>query len=230
MHKNGCGRIVQTPTGMAAGRVVFIKPGEINEIQLDFLKELENIGAANAATALAGMLNRPIDIRVPKAWFCSLEDMGTLLGDAEQIMTGSLVEMSGDITGAILFVQPLEDSIAMSDMLIEMLGVENDKNIPFPSDLQHSALMEIANILCCSYINAIASLTDLYINSSVPGLVIDMAGALMNLPAVMYGASGDTILMLETVLVDFDKYVSGRFFLMPDIESQTLMMRKMGLL
>ncbi|HWR22105.1 MAG TPA: chemotaxis protein CheC, partial [Feifaniaceae bacterium] len=207
-----------------------IKPGEMNEIQLDFLKELENIGAANAATALAGMLNRPIDIRVPNAWFCSIEGMGTLLGDAEQIMTGSLVEMSGDITGAILFVQPLEDSIVMSDMLVEMLGVENDKSIPFPSDLQHSALTEIANILCGSYINAVASLTGLYINCSVPGLVIDMAGALMNLPAVMYGASGDTILMLETVLVDSDKYVSGRFFLMPDIESQTLMMQKMGLL
>jgi hypothetical protein len=56
-----------------------------------------------------------------------------------------------------------------------------------------------------------------------------MAGALMNLPAAMYGASGDTILMLETVLVDFDKYMSGRFFLMPDVESQTLMMQKMGL-
>lgn len=209
--------------------MVIIKPGEMNDIQLDFLKELENIGAANAATALAGMLNRPIDIRVPKAWFCSLEEMGTLLGDAEQIMTGSLVEMSGDINGAILFVQPLEDSIVMSDILIGMLGMEADSTAPFPSDLQHSALMEIANILCGSYINAIASLTGLYINCSVPGLVIDMAGALMNLPAVMYGASGDTILMLETVLVDFDKYMSGRFFLMPDIESQTLMMQKMGL-
>ena len=210
-------------------RVVSIRPETVNEIQLDFLKELENIGAANAATALASMLNRPMDIRVPKAWFCSLEDMGTLMGDAEQIMTGSLVEMSGDINGAILFVQPLEDAIFMSNMLIELLGVENDKTIPFPSELQHSALMEIANILCCSYINAIASLTGLSINSSVPRLVIDMAGALMNLPAAMYGAFGDTVLMLETVLVDADKYMSGRFFLMPDVESQTLMIQKMGL-
>lgn len=175
------------------------------------------------------MLNRPMDLRVPKAWFCSLEDMGTLMGDAEQIMTGSLVEMSGDMNGAILFVQPLEDAIFMSNMLIELLGVENDTTIPFPSELQHSALMEIANILCCSYINAIASLTGLSINSSVPGLVIDMAGALMNLPAAMYGAFGDTVLMLETVLVDADKYMSGRFFLMPDVESQILMMQKMGL-
>ena len=214
---------------MNGRRVVSIRPETVNEIQLDFLKELENIGAANAATALASMLNRPMDIRVPKAWFCSLEDMGTLMGDAEQIMTGSLVEMSGDINGAILFVQPLEDAIFMSNMLIELLGVENDKTIPFPSELQHSALMEIANILCCSYINAIASLTGLSINSSVPGLVIDMAGALMNLPAAMYGAFGDTVLMLETVLVDADKYMSGRFFLMPDVESQTLMLQKMGL-
>ena len=214
---------------MNGRRVVSIRPETVNEIQLDFLKELENIGAANAATALASMLNRPMDIRVPKAWFCSLEDMGTLMGDAEQIMTGSLVEMSGDINGAILFVQPLEDAIFMSNMLIELLGVENDKTIPFPSELQHSALMEIANILCCSYINAIASLTGLSINSSVPGLVIDMAGALMILPAARYGAFGDTVLMLETVLVDADKYMSGRFFLMPDVESQTLMLQKMGL-
>jgi len=211
------------------GRVIHIQLGEINTMQLDFLKELENIGAANAATSLSRMLDHPIDLRVPNAWLCSLPEMSSLLGDPEQIMVGSLVEMHGDISGAILFMQAIEDAECLSNILLHTMCGECEPAGEFPSELQQSALLEVANILCGSYINAVAGLTELCINCSVPSLVIDMAGALMSLPASMYGAYGDTVLILETVFVDKDKYLSGRFFLMPDIESHRLLMQKMGL-
>ena len=208
--------------------MIQINIGEINSAQLDFLKELENIGAANAATALSRMLNQPIDLRVPNAWFCPLSQIASVLGDPEQIMVGSLVQMHGDISGAILFMQTIEDAESMANVLLNTLG-ECETPSEFPSELQQSALLELANILCGSYINAVAALTDLYVNCSVPGLVIDMAGAMMNLPALMYGASGDMILILETIFVEKDRYLSGRFFLMPDMESHLLLMQKMGL-
>lgn len=174
------------------------------------------------------MLNEPIDLRVPNAWFCALSDIGSVLGDPERIMAGSLVRMHGDITGAILFMQTVEDAENLADLLLRPLG-EYEAGAEFPSEMQQSALVEAANILCGSYVNAVAELTGLFINCSVPGLVIDMAGALMNLPALMYGAYGDMILILETVFVEKGRYLSGRFFLMPDDASHQLLMRKMGL-
>ena len=38
---------------------------DLNEIQLDVLREMGNIGTGNAAMALAEMLATPIDISVP---------------------------------------------------------------------------------------------------------------------------------------------------------------------
>lgn len=210
------------------GRVMELG-GEWNALQLDFLKELENIGASNAATSLAQLLGRPVGLRMPSAEFYPLSQVSDRLGGPETLMAGSLVEMHGGLTGAILFLQPLEDAQSLSQALLCASGVENGARAPFPTPLQSSALREAANILCGSYVNAVAELTGLTIGCAAPGFVIDMAGALMNLPAVMYGAAGDMVLMLETVLTDSDRVMNGTFFLLPDMESQRLLMRKMGL-
>lgn len=203
--------------------------GEWNALQLDFLKELENIGASNAATSLAQLLGRPIDLKVPSAEFYSLDQVSARLGGPETLMAGSLVEMSGGLQGAILFLQPLEDARFLAEALLRAQDVAHGDHNPFPTPMQQSALREVANILCGSYMNAVAALTDLTIRCAVPEFVIDMAGALMNLPAVMYGTAGDMVLMLETVLTDCDQVMTGIFFLMPDMGSQELLMRRMGL-
>ena len=39
---------------------------KITSLHLDVLKEIGNIGAAHAATALSDLLNKKIDMRVPK--------------------------------------------------------------------------------------------------------------------------------------------------------------------
>lgn len=38
---------------------------QLNAMQLDMLREIGNIGTGNAATSLAQMLMRPVNIRVP---------------------------------------------------------------------------------------------------------------------------------------------------------------------
>jgi chemotaxis protein CheC len=89
--------------------------------------------------------------------------------------------------------------------------------------------MELANILCGAYINAISELTELTINCSVPNLVIDMAAAIMNLPAAVYGQYGDSVLLLETEFTDDSRKITGHFILIPDVESHRILMQKMGI-
>jgi chemotaxis protein CheC len=123
----------------------------------------------------------------------------------------------------------MEDASDLTKAVISAMGIEEACTQDSLSDMQQSALMELANILCGSYINAISELTGLFVNCTVPSLVIDMAGAIMNLPATIYGEYGDSVLLLETVFSDDARLITGHFFLIPEVESHHILMQKMGI-
>jgi chemotaxis protein CheC len=209
------------------GRYGTIK--DISSVQLDFFKELENIGAGHAATALASMLGRPIGLNVPTAKLCDFNSVCDLLGGPESLVAGMLVGMTQDLKGSILFVLTMEDASDLTKAVITAMGIEETCTEDSLTEMQQSALMELANILCGSYINAISTLTGLVVSCTVPSLVIDMAGAIMNLPAAIYGEYGDSVLLLETVFSDETRLITGHFFLIPEVESHRILMQKMGI-
>ena len=209
-------------------RVIEITTARLNEAQLDFLRELENIGAGNAATALSSILGRPVALEVPVARIVGIAQMPEIMEDAERLVTGSIVGMNGDLEGLILFIQTIEDATMLSNTMLRGAGVLDEQG-DFPTEMQKSALLELSNILCGAYVNAIAELAALRINCSVPVFTIDMAGAIMNVPAAMYGMSGDVALLLETVFCENNLNAVSRFFLIPDIRSRDTLMKKMGI-
>jgi len=191
---------------------------------LDFFRELENIGAAHAATALSIMLSRPVTIRVPRAQLCDYAEICEILNGPESVVAGLLVGISQDIRGFILLVLGEEDAKTLSYSVIGDLAKEMA-----PSELEEfgtSALKEVANILIGSYITAISEMTGLVIDASVPELVFDMAGAVMNLLAVAYGDFGDRVLFMETEFSDRENSLFGHFFLIPDIQSCKILTEK----
>lgn len=201
---------------------------DLNHDQLDFFRELENIGAGHAATALSTMLNQTVNIKVPRAQICEFNQICDFLNGPEALIIAQLVEISGDLSGFILMVQSEEDAQYLSGLLLGGDGGNPDENGNY-SEMQISALQEIANILTGSYITAISGLTGFTINCSIPKMVIDMAGAVMNLPATAYGAYGDKVLFLETEYHDENRSITGHFFLIPDIDSYQNLLCKMGI-
>lgn len=192
---------------------------------LDFFKELENIGAGHAATALSVMLSHQVSIKVPRAQFCEYSQICEILHGAENVVAGLLVGISGDLNGFILLVMEENDARKITDMILGDMGdglPEADKQ-----EMHISAMKEMANILIGSYITAISSLTGLVIDASVPDLVLDMAGAVMNLVAVVYGEIGDRILSMETEFIEDSNSLYGHFFLIPDVESYKSLISKM---
>lgn len=194
--------------------------------QLDFFLELENIGASHAATALSVMLGREISITVPHAKICDYKEISNALQGPENVVVGLLVGVSSDIDGFVLLVLDEKDAYSLTNSL--MGGMEETSEEEGLSELQISALKEVSNILIGSYVNAISELTGLRIDVSVPDLVVDMAGAVMNLLATAYGDYSDTVLSLETQFVDNAYSVNGHFFLVPDIDSYQKLLEKMG--
>ena len=75
----------------------------ISQEYFDVLKELGNIGAGNATTALAQMLQCKVDMKVPQVQLLEFKNVGAMIGGEEHLMTGIYLGVDGDITGSIMF-------------------------------------------------------------------------------------------------------------------------------
>lgn len=189
----------------------------------DVLKEIGNIGAGNATTALAQMLQCKVDMKVPQVRLLEFKDVGEEMGGEEQIMAGIYLVVEGDITGSIMFL--LEKDSARH-LVGKLMGMEPEGD-EF-SEMELSALKEIANIITGSYLNSLSALTNLKIFPSIPALSIDMAGAILSVPAIEFGTVGDNILLIETQFTD-DMDMNGYFILVPDLESYEKILHSLGL-
>ena len=196
----------------------------MSEQYYDVLKEIGNIGAGNATTALAQMLQCKVDMKVPQVKLLDFNEVGTLMGGEEQIMAGIYLCVEGDITGSIMFLLKKD---AAKHLVSKLMGME------LPGDdldeIGTSALKEIGNIITGAYLNSLSSLTNLKIFPSVPDLTIDMAGAILSVPAIEFGTLGDKILLIQTQFTD-DCELDGFFVLVPDLESYGKILGALGIM
>lgn len=198
----------------------------MNSREFDILKELGNIGAGNATTALATMLNLKINMKVPKVNLYDFQELPEIIGGAENLIVGILLTISGDIDGMMMFV--LEYTAAHS-MVNVLMGQEHTANDEPLSEIEMSALQEFGNIITGSYLSSLSNLTNLFMNSSIPYISIDMAGAILSVPAIEFGKVGDKALLIETEFGEKDTPINGYFILMPTEDSYGKIMRSLGM-
>lgn len=193
-------------------------------VYFDVLREIGNIGAGNATTALAQLLNMKIDMHVPKVALLDFKDVGSAMGGEEQIMAGIYQVVEGDISGSIMFL--LEEKSAR-ELVGRLMGIDIGASEEF-TEMEISALKEIGNIITGSYLSSLSSLTQLKIISSIPDISIDMAGAILSVPAIEFGTLGDKILLIATEFTD-DVKLEGYFVLVPDLESYDKILTALGM-
>ncbi|GAU79851.1 chemotaxis protein CheC [Fusibacter sp. 3D3] len=194
-----------------------------NNIVLDVLREIGNIGAGNAATSLAKMIDKKVDMKVPVVKVLEFDEVPEILGGPENIVCGIFFKIEGDITGSIMFVLDQSSAINLVDLLMPRDNAEFD-------EFTISALKEIGNILSGAYVSSLSGLTNLKIKISVPALAIDMAGAILSVPAIEFGQMGDNVLIIQNEFIETDaaKKVDGYFFLIPDMESYEVLLGSLG--
>ncbi|MBW4828706.1 MAG: chemotaxis protein CheC [Clostridiaceae bacterium] len=196
---------------------------DINDITIDVLKELGNIGSGNAATALATMISKKVDMDVPQVKILDFKDVPKILGGEEVPVIGIYFEMSGEIIGNIMFVLSLESGKNLTNILFN-----KENNSMELDEMDISALSEIGNILASSYINSLSALSGLKLTISVPSLATDMAGAILSVPAIQYGYIADHVLFIETQFQEGDKKVTGNLFMIPEIGSFKKLLKSLG--
>ncbi len=197
---------------------------EVSEMQFDILAEIGNIGAGNATTALSQMMNQKLDMRVPQVELLPFDSMSEKFGGEESILVGIMLGLEGDVSGMMMFM--FEEASA-HHLVNSIMGNDMEKMEPF-SEIELSALNEIGNIVSGAYLNSLALLTNLKIISTVPSMAIDMAGAILSVPAIQFGKVGDKVLMIKTQFGD-DEFVNGYFLLIPELESYEKILNSLGM-
>lgn len=204
---------------------------QLTQEYFDVLKELGNIGAGNATTALAQMIGCKVDMSVPKVRLLEFQELGEIVGGEDQIMVSIYLQVEGDIEGSMMFI--LSKSAAahlVNKLMCGMLGIEEMKAEEYTfGEMECSAIKEVGNIITGAYLNALSGLTNLKIYPSVPQLGIDMAGALLSVPAIEFGILGDNILLIQTKFSD-DVELDGYFILIPDMESYEKILTTLGVM
>lgn len=202
-----------------------ISIADLNSQQIDVLKEIGNIGAGNAVTALSKMVSKRIDMKVPIVNIVEFKEVAELVGGPEMLVSGIYFKVSGDITGSIMFLIDNDSSRT----LINWLMGKNETNTEL-DEIELSALKEIGNILAGSYLSSLSALTGLSITVSIPSLAIDMAGAIMSVPVILFGQVGDHVLLIETDFIEGINRVKGNFFLIPDEQSYEILLKSLGVI
>ena len=195
---------------------------EVSTTYYDVLKEIGNIGAGNATTALASLLQSKVDMKVPQVMMLEFRDVGAILGGEEQEMVAAYLGVEGDITGSILFITRKETALQVAKKLL------GDYCSDELGEMERSAVKEVSNIITGSYLNALASLTGLTIYPSVPDLAVDMAGAILSVPAIQFGIMGDKILLIQSQLTN-EIEMEGFFIMVPEVDSYEKILRSLGI-
>ena len=197
---------------------------ELNNFHLDVLKEIGNIGAGNAATALAKLLDKRREMEVPQIRIMKFSEVSDVLGGAETPVVGILLRIQGDITGNMMFILDTPSARLLVNIL---MGKPLEADLDF-DEMTSSVLTEIGNILAGSYLSALSNMTNLRIMPGVPALAMDMAGAILSVPAIEFGKTSDTVLYIENVFTDGHDSVIGDLFLVPDDMSYGRLLNALG--
>lgn len=196
---------------------------QVNDMYVDVLRELGNIGAGNATSAIANMLGTKIDMNVPSIRLMEVSDLGGALGAEDDTVVGIFLGLEKDIDGSMMFLLDIPSARYLVNSLM-LQSVERDTF----DEMELSALKEIGNIIAGSYLSALSSLTGLSIMPSVPYIAVDMAAAILSVPAIQFGQYGDNALLIQTEICA-DVLVNGYFILMPEQKSYEKILTSLGL-
>jgi chemotaxis protein CheC len=185
--------------------------------QLDALREVANIGAGHAATALSQMTGGTIMISVPTINIARLEEVPPQVSGPEEPVAAVLMHMLGDLTGRTLLVFPKPTAIRLSEM---MLRRPQGSSVDL-GELEQSAIKEAGNILSGAYMNALSDFMGLMLLPSPPSLAIDMSDAVLTTAYLQFGSDRDYVFCVESefYLQDIGERLRGFFLLLPDYAS-----------
>jgi len=194
----------------------------LKALQLDALREVANIGAGHAATALSQMINSTIMISVPTINVSRLEEVPPQISAPEEPVAAVLMHMLGDLTGRTLLVFPKPTAARLASLMLRRPGSSEELG-----EMEQSAIKEAGNILSSAYMNALSDFMGMMLLPSPPSLAIDMSTAVLTTAYLQFGTDRDYVFCVESefYMTDVDEKLRGFFLLLPDPASLQAILR-----
>src|SRR6476646_10022982 len=188
----------------------------LKALQLDALREVANIGAGHAATALSQMIGGTIMISVPTINVSRLEEIPPQVAAPDEPVAAVLMHMLGDLTRRTLLVFPRRTARRIASLLLRRPHTTEDF-----SEMEQSAIKEAGNILSSAYMNALSDFMGMMLIPSPPSLAVDMSTAVLTTAHLQFGTDKDFVFCVESefLLDNVDEHLRGYFLLLPDSAS-----------
>ncbi len=201
---------------------------ELGTLQLDALREVANIGSGHAATALSQLTGRRIWVDAPTIRVVPVEEVAGLTGGQDEVVACVVMQVLGDLAGRTIQVFPGATASRLAGILLRR------DDIGFPDgfgEVEKSALKEAGNILGAAYLNALSDFLGMLLLTSVPGLAIDLAGAVLTSGTIQDTDEGDHLICIDTIfrMDEEQEALKGHFLLVPDPDSLQVILRAIRL-
>jgi chemotaxis protein CheC len=199
--------------------------GEYTPDQIDALREVGNMGASHASTALTTLLKQDILIDIPECFICRTEETPYILGDAEQTVVAVYLDAYGKGKGSMLLIFTEEIAKKMTDMLFWR---DHDPTREIGED-DKEAISEIGNICGSAYLNAISQFLGVTMLPSPPGFAVGMLGAILEYPATLASEEYEYLVIIKTHFFAEKQRFPGYFIYIPDRETERMLMERFGI-
>ena len=186
---------------------------DMNLLELDVMKEISSIGTSHAATSLSKLLQKEVRISIPEVSVLGYDETVNRIGDIEELVAATLVQMSNEVNGLMLFIFKLD----LANVVLEKLIGTRYESFEQLDELAYSALEEIGNIIICSYVNAFTQLVGVEIDLSVPSSTLNMLGGILTVPIAEYGYETDKLMYINAEFIIDGKKLSDGLLMLPDI-------------
>ena len=224
----------------------------LSEEQIDFLTEMMNIGAGNAATALSQMLKCEAEMKIPSVRALQSPKVSFLLEDPSLPVACVRMDMVGDVAGNIFFIVPDEQKTKLIRLMERASGMGEKFNRTDPKSLPSglealqagsgavgpygpeaairnqnsvadlSILAEIGNIIVGVYLTAVHDFCKLHLYHTVPTLAIDMVQSLIDESFSVLSRQFQLIIVIESEFVVAKKHIRTFLLMIPSVESMNI--------
>jgi len=185
----------------------------LNELQCDALKEVGNIGAGHAATALSQLLNTTVKLSEPTIDVLKFRDLSTRVGYADRTVAALHMYVRGEAPGQMVVLFDRDQASDFVNVFIKrIIG-----DIQIFDSIVDSTLKELGNIVAGAYLTALISLTGINLLPSVPTLSYGTIQAAFR--TLMSILPDQDVFLIESQFLDKDRAVSGQFILIPETGS-----------
>jgi chemotaxis protein CheC len=195
---------------------------EFSNFELDQLKEILNIGASHASTALSQLIEKRVMITIPEALADTPQNnvarISKSMPDGE-VATAVILKILGDVPGIMAFFLPKMSAHRLAHLVMKAEG-NTDEVL---TEIENSALKEVGNIICGAALGAFSRFMGITMLQSVSEVATDMFSAVVSTVMMEVGQDSNLTLVFKVSFRIEGEDVDAQLCFFTDQEASTKM-------